>query len=813
MPKNQTKFNINWLSRFDDSKIPVKIWLKAGPSSSTFKCTLCQTNELDCGNQGWKAVEQHMKNVKHKQILQQWKENVKFVVSSPSSNSSSSASSFSSSCIPSSSSSLSSTSSIITLEMNNNKHKALNFEDQVIKAETLWALNIAQRGFSYNSCNELNELFPLMFPDSNIATKFSIQSNKMSYVISHGLGSYFKKKLIDDIKKTDKFVLIFDEQTNNQNKKQLDMWFRYWCNEKQLVVNRFYKTITLGHAYAKTIRDVIIESFATDGLDLKKLLMLSRDNPNVNIAIEKMIDSEMQKHGSSLLKLGSCSIHIVHNAFKSGLLVSKWHVENFCLDLYSWFKCSPARQEDFKNVLEEIDYLLEKTILYFSITRWVLMGKVVKRILNQWDVLCEYFLCFLPQKQPSQIKENKRYEKEPLIHVLYHEMTELFRDVLSSFIKTDVVQHKSGQELLIITLDQVNLWRSEKELRIGEQTTKLISSLNFDEKKSFYQDVRKIYEAIGNYLKKNLPLDNILLRDLQVLNYSSKSDPTSNDQILRVARAIPNLFNDREIDSLTNEWILYCFELIDESWIIKDKYIDANGLDHIKYHSIDYYWSKVFSILTNNGTPKYQTLAKLIRNVLIIAHGNADVERAFSINSNIITDNRTLLSETSINGLRLVYDGVKYFGCGSAHKVVITSDMIDAVKKSSSSYREELLAKTANNVRNTANNNDKQLISIERQHQIEEEKKLLEKQKGLDKEMKEAELLIKEGTNRLEDGLKNGSMSEIYAAKLLVSGGHEKLTTINEKQRQVTNELDKLRLKRKDSLTHEQSMNKKLKKI
>jgi hypothetical protein len=190
-----------------------------------------------------------------------------------------------------------------------------------------------------------------------------------------------------------------------------------------------------------------------------------------------------------------------------------------------------------------------------------------------------------------------------------------------------------------------------------------------DEKKSFYQDVRKIYETIANYLKKNLPLHNMLLCDLQVLGHSSRSDPSSGDQIVRVARAIPNLLSDREIDNLVNEWILYSIELIDQSWIIKDKYIDSNGNNHIKYHPIDYYWNKVFSILTSNGTPKYQTLAKLIKNVLIIAHGNADVERGFSINSNVITENRTPLSEASINGLRLVYDGVKYFGSGSTHKV------------------------------------------------------------------------------------------------------------------------------------------------
>lgn len=117
------------------------------------------------------------------------------------------------------------------------------------------------------------------------------------------------------------------------------------------------------------------------------------------------------------------------------------------------------------------------------------------------------------------------------------------------------------------------------------------------------------------------------------------------------------------------------------------------------------------------------------------------------------------------------------------------------------------------NSHSKTNNNNKELIQNERQQQLDEEKKLLDKQKDLDKEMREAESLIEEGTDRLDNGLKNGSLSEIYAAKLLIAGGHEKLTSANEKQRQVTNDLDKLRLKRKDALVHDQSTNKKLKPI
>jgi len=34
--------------------------------------------------------------------------------------------------------------------------------------------------------------------------------------------------------------------------------------------------------------------------------------------------------------------------------------------------------------------------------------------------------------------------------------------------------------------------------------------------------------------------------------------------------------------------------------------------------------------------------------------------------------------------------------------------------------------------------------------------------------MKEAQLLIEKGINRLEDALKNGALSEVYAAKPLI---------------------------------------------
>jgi hypothetical protein len=305
MPLHKTKFNPSWLEKLDFDGTPVKRWLKQGEKQSTFICTLCKTGDLSCGNKGWQSIECHMKNKKHSDNLKLLKENNVFTIrTEPIS-------------IQSEQCSSSSIVSMATLAAPP-PTKNISFSDQVTRAETLWAMNAARHGYSYLSCDESGDLFKKMFPDSNIAQQFKMERVKLSYVISHGLGPFFHRDLIRDIKQCDRFVLCFDEQKNHQNSKQLDFLLKYWSVEKQCVVTRYYKSILLGHAPAHTIRDSILDSFRTDGIDIKRLLMIGRDNPNVNKTIEKLLDEELKKVGGELLKIGPCHIHVVHNAFKSG---------------------------------------------------------------------------------------------------------------------------------------------------------------------------------------------------------------------------------------------------------------------------------------------------------------------------------------------------------------------------------------------------------------------------------------------------------------------------------------------------------------
>ena len=57
-------------------------------------------------------------------------------------------------------------------------------KDNVIDAEMRWCLKVVKSKFSQRSCNDMQSLFSVMFPDIEIARKMTLQKDKCKYVIT-----------------------------------------------------------------------------------------------------------------------------------------------------------------------------------------------------------------------------------------------------------------------------------------------------------------------------------------------------------------------------------------------------------------------------------------------------------------------------------------------------------------------------------------------------------------------------------------------------------------------------------------------------
>jgi hypothetical protein len=138
-----------------------------------------------------------------------------------------------------------------------------------------------------------------------------------------------------------------------------------------------------------------------------------------------------------------------------------------------------------------------------------------------------------------------------------------------------------------------------------------------------------------------------------------------------VARGLPHLLSNDDLDQLITEWRLYENELIPNEWH-EHKSVGVDCQEIIKHHPIDYYWKHIFAMKTSSGSTKFLILSKLVKSILSLSHGNADVERGFSENASLVTDDRSSLSSISINGLRTTKDAVKFHGSGKVHEVSTT---------------------------------------------------------------------------------------------------------------------------------------------
>lgn len=183
--------------------------------------------------------------------------------------------------------------------------------------------------------------------------------------------------------------------------------------------------------------------------------MLGSDGPNVNKKVFRLINDGIKAlRGTGLVNIGTCNIHIVHNAFLKGLEELGIDVSDFIINVYYFFNGWPKRWEDFVETQNKTNVPHHKFLKHCSI-RWLTLGPASKRVVEQWAALKYYFIDFIPKFRPNLMNANRYlnivnalksttfkaevifvinsaliFEKfsnmfqrqEPLIHVLYTEL-------------------------------------------------------------------------------------------------------------------------------------------------------------------------------------------------------------------------------------------------------------------------------------------------------------------------------------------------------------------------------------------------------
>ena len=98
----------------------------------------------------------------------------------------------------------------------------------------------------------------------------------------------------------------------------MDLQIRYWNNTQNMVLTRYLDSSFLQRANANNLFDALISSLKD--LDPKRLGQLSMDGPSTNWNVLQLLHNDREeKEYPFIINILSCSLHVLHGAFKSGM--------------------------------------------------------------------------------------------------------------------------------------------------------------------------------------------------------------------------------------------------------------------------------------------------------------------------------------------------------------------------------------------------------------------------------------------------------------------------------------------------------------
>ena len=194
--------------------------------------------------------------------------------------------------------------------------------DNFLFAEIRFALKTFEYNCSQCSCENINELFKVMFPGSIVAEHFKVGRTKCGCLITHGFRNYFLDILYTEIQQSPFYYVSFGESLNkNLQKVQMDQLVRIWSNEKKMVATQYFNSEFMGGAKAEKILQTFEKGI--NKLNPESFIQIYSGGPKVSLCfLELFAEKRESEKLLPLIQIGTCDLHTIHGSMKAGVEIS-----------------------------------------------------------------------------------------------------------------------------------------------------------------------------------------------------------------------------------------------------------------------------------------------------------------------------------------------------------------------------------------------------------------------------------------------------------------------------------------------------------
>ena len=253
---------------------------------------------------------------------------------------------------------------------------------------------------------------------------------------------------------------------------------------------------------------------------------------------------------------------------------------------------------------------------------------------------------------PIEIFLIKYQTDAPMAAFLVDDLSELVKWCSSKFIKSDVVDdHKA----LNIDFDDETTYKRDKNIDVGFHADQLLEEfaqqkkINEAQITEFKTQARCTLKTFVKKVKTKSPIHHKLARNLACINPSVLVKEPGRckrmfKKVLKCCVDADMLQND-ECDKITAQFSTFILD-ISKNAAYKEFKICEHRLDELFSNSL-------------NGKKEYKELWAVISKMLLISHGQATVERGFSVNKQAVEVNQ---SEESLIARRIIKDHINFIG-------------------------------------------------------------------------------------------------------------------------------------------------------
>lgn len=505
----------------------------------------------------------------------------------------------------------------------------------------------------FRGIETLHLAYKAALPLNKVLQTSSMGRTKAMYIPTHGISEYQVQRLKGKLDKAEFATISVDMSTFSQisetgtKTKNLDIVVRFYNDVSKQVENHFLDVHFLAYETADIQKASILKSLSRFSIGLDKVIQLSRDNPNVNRRLNRLIEEEQISEVGKvrMLDTGACLIHPSHGSFKKAIGELDVEMETIIVCHHSLFKLSTVRRDKFAEKCKELG-LQQLEYLEFCSTRWLVAGPCCERIDYLWDGMAAFVKDY--PKEDKQITKNgvfknlqKFYSDEnieanrcrikfvmytaskhepfnaklqteaPIFPFLNKETRFLFGNILATVSKDDVPRTKQ--------ISKLNIKAAAKKRipDLGPELNNLMEDLEDTKKSDLYDEFKKCLIKDLECLQSSLNFDKEVILEASYFDPDKRNYTQTKVKMGNLAHRSYR-FSKQELLKLDQEIKVY----IELNSNIVPEFSAKQRLD------TDFY-VPVWQLMENQLGYKPILFIRLTKMVLSLSHGQALVERSF----------------------------------------------------------------------------------------------------------------------------------------------------------------------------------------